>query len=328
MYQQTDVEICFYHKNCIDGTMSAALLREYKDKSIVFIALSHGTSVENALSSAFSKYDIKNIYKIWFLDIAPKKDDLSYLKSLNTEVIIIDHHKTTAQLISEFTGKPIEEDKPIRIDYDFISFIYDPLESGASLTYKTITNNDQIPAIIDIVKDKDLWLWRYENTDEINDFLYMYTNNPEQMREFLHKDLQEIASQSKVLSQYKNFNVARLKESWLSAPLYVEIKDTSTSLPRSTSMPQSITIPAVNTPVYQSEIGNLIAKEYGLACMFYITGNFVKLSFRSEQPKLDELGLKINARSVAESLGGGGHDHAAGAIMDINTFFGLLKTIE
>jgi len=31
---------------------------------------------------------------------------------------------------------------------------------------------------------------------------------------------------------------------------------------------------------------------------------------------------------VAESLGGGGHDHAAGAIMDINTFFGLLKTIE
>ncbi len=300
-------KICFFHKSCIDGTMSAAILKEYlKDKdNIIFIPLNHGTSVKEALSKYLPQegQNFKEISKIWFLDIAPKWDDLMYLQSLRqekqgyTEVVIIDHHKTAANVISKFIGKPIEEDKPTTIEYDFITFIYDPNESGASLTYKTIVN-EHIPLIVDIVKDKDIWLWRYPNTDEINDFLYMYTDNPEAMKEFLKEDVNEIASKSKILSEYKHFMVSKLKESWTNSPLYITINDQK--------------IPAINTPIYQSEIGSLIAKEHNIACMFYITSDFVKLSFRS---------IDGSARIIAESLGGGGHDNAAGAIIDKETFF-------
>jgi oligoribonuclease NrnB/cAMP/cGMP phosphodiesterase (DHH superfamily) len=183
------------------------------------------------------------------------------------------------------------------LEYDFITFIYDPTESGASLTYKTLIDKN-LPMIVDIVKDKDIWLWRYQNTDEVNDFLYMYTDKPDLMREFLHKDIEEIAAKSKILSEYKNFMVNKLKETWSNSPLYININD--------------IKIPAINTPIYQSEIGSLIAKEHNIACMFYITGDFVKLSFRS---------VDGSARKIAESLGGGGHDNAAGAIIDKEMFF-------
>jgi len=301
------MEICFFHKSCIDGTMSAAILQEHiKNKdSVIFIPLNHGTSVKEAINKYLPPegQNFKEISKIWFLDIAPKWDDLIYLQSLRqekqgyTEVVIIDHHKTAANTISKFIGKPIEEDKPIALEYDFITFIYDPTESGASLTYKTLIDKN-LPMIVDIVKDKDIWLWRYQNTDEVNDFLYMYTDKPDLMREFLHKDIEEIAAKSKILSEYKNFMVNKLKETWSNSPLYININD--------------IKIPAINTPIYQSEIGSLIAKEHNIACMFYITGDFVKLSFRS---------VDGSARKIAESLGGGGHDNAAGAIIDKEMFF-------
>ncbi len=301
------MDICFFHKSCIDGTMSAAILKEYfkgKD-NLVLIPLNHGTSVEEALSKYIPQegQNFKEVSKIWFLDIAPKWDDLLYLQGLRqekqgyTEVVIIDHHKTAANIISKFVGKPIEEDKPIRIEYDFITFIYDPSESGASLTYKTLIDKN-IPLIVDIIKDKDIWLWRYENTDEINDFLYMYTDNPDAMKEFLKKDINEIASKSQILSEYKNFIVSKLKDSWSNSPLYITINDKK--------------IPAINSPIFQSELGSLIAKEHGIACLFYITADFVKLSFRS---------IDGSARAIAESLGGGGHDNAAGAIIDKETFF-------
>jgi len=301
------MDICFFHKSCIDGTMSAAILKEYfkgKD-NLVLIPLNHGTSVEEALSKYIPQegQNFKEVSKIWFLDIAPKWDDLLYLQGLRqekqgyTEVVIIDHHKTAANIISKFVGKPIEEDKPIRIEYDFITFIYDPSESGASLVYKTLIDKN-IPLIVDIIKDKDIWLWRYENTDEINDFLYMYIDNPDAMKEFLKKDINEIASKSQILSEYKNFIVSKLKDSWSNSPLYITINDKK--------------IPAINSPIFQSELGNLIAKEHGIACLFYITADFVKLSFRS---------IDGSARAIAESLGGGGHDNAAGAIIDKETFF-------
>jgi Predicted phosphohydrolase (DHH superfamily) len=287
--------------------MSAAILQEHiKDKdSVIFIPLNHGTSVKEAINKYLPPegQNFKEISKIWFLDIAPKWDDLMHLQSLRqekqvyTEVVIIDHHKTAVNAISKFIGKPIEEDKPIALEYDFITFIYDPTESGASLTYKTLIDKN-LPMIVDIVKDKDIWLWRYQNTDEVNDFLYMYTDKPDLMREFLHKDIEEIAAKSKILSEYKNFMVNKLKETWSNSPLYININD--------------IKVPAINTPVYQSEIGSLIAKEHNIACMFYITGDFVKLSFRS---------VDGSARKIAESLGGGGHDNAAGAIIDKEMFF-------
>ncbi len=298
------MEFCFFHKSCVDGTMSAAILKErFKDKNIGFIPLNHGSSLKDVMSNIIQTHPLKNISKIWFVDIAPKEEDLNYLRELRqepqgyTEVIIIDHHKTVVKTMSKFLGQNIDETKPINITQDFLTFIYDPDESGASLTYKTLFDKD-IPLIVDIVKDKDIWLWRYTNTDEVNEYLYMYIDKPEIMQEFLHKNIEDIASKSKILSEYKNVMVSKIKESWTNSPLYIMVKD--------------IKIPAINTQIYQSEVGGAIAKEHGIACMFYLTGDFVKLSFRSTDG---------SSRQIAEYLGGGGHDNAAGAIIDKDTFF-------
>lgn len=280
--------------------MSAAILRDVFKEDIVFIPLKHGLSISEFLD----KYENTDISKIWFLDISPKKEDLIYLRNLRqekqgyTEVIIVDHHKTVINDISKFIGKPLDENTSYYITYDFLTFIYDPNESGASLTYKTLFKTDRLPLIVDIVKDKDIWLWRYQNTDEVNDFLSMYVDKPEIVLEFLHQDINDIVSKGKILSQYKSIMVSRLKEAWYNSPLFIYINGKK--------------IPAINTPLYQSELGSEIVKEYGVACLFYITGDFVKLSFRSSDN---------SARVLAESFGGGGHDNAAGAIMDKQTFF-------
>lgn len=308
MTQENSSIICFFHKSCIDGTTSAAVLKDaLKDQNIIFIPLKHGANMPELLE----KYLNDNISQIIFLDIAPKEEDLIYLRNLRQEkqgykeVIIIDHHKTSLNIIAKFIGQELDENKPINITYDFLKFIYDPNESGASLTYKTFFNKEEIPLLIDIVKDKDIWLWRYENTDEVNDFLSIYIDNPDMVLSFLHQDIKDIASKSKILSEYKRSIVSRLKDSWTKTPMFLNINDRK--------------IPCINTPIYQSELGAELAKEYGIACLFYLTGDMVKLSFRSTDN---------SARAIAESLGGGGHDNASGAIIDKDTFFNSLSTGE
>ncbi len=292
-------QLCFFHKSCIDGTTSAAVLKDALSKEdIIFIPLNHGSNSIELLT----KYN--NISKIWFLDIAPKEEDLIALRNLRqekqgyTEVVIIDHHKTAVNTIAKFIGQKLDETKPYHINYDFLTFIYDPNESGASLTYKTIFKKDEIPLIIDIVKDKDIWLWRYQNTDEVNDFLSMYVDNPDKILSFLHQSIEDIASKSKILSEYKHSMVSRLKEGWTKTPMFMYIND--------------VKIPCINTPIYQSELGSELAKEYNISCLFYIIGDMVKLSFRSTDG---------SARKIAEYLGGGGHDNASGAIVDRDMFF-------
>lgn len=308
------MEICFFHKNCIDGTVSASLLLE-KNKNILLIPLNHGSSSKDILKN----YDIGSIKKVWYLDIAPKEEDIDFLQKEGIETTVIDHHKTIIKTFSKYF-KDIEnkETDILNLKSLSINLIYNPYESGASLTFKFLNNaleNDNIPKIIDIVKDKDLWLWRYEETDKITSYLSLFVDSPEKMLEALKEDEQKLKEKGEVLALYKEMNIKKLYESWKNNKLFLNI--------------ENIKIPGINITMYQSEVCNILANEpidetkqdekYGIACAFHITGSFVKLSFRS---------LNGEARKIAEKLGGGGHDNASGAIVDTSTFFKEFLILE
>ncbi len=308
------MEICFFHKNCIDGTVSASLLLE-KNKDIILIPLNHGSSSKDILKN----YDVRSIKKVWYVDIAPKEEDIDFLQKEGIETTVIDHHKTIIKTFSKYF-KDIEnkETDILNLKSLSINLIYNPYESGASLTFKFLNNaleKDSIPKLIDIVKDKDLWLWRYEETDKITSYLSLFVDSPEKMLEALKEDEKTLKEKGEVLALYKETNIKKLYESWKSNKLFLNI--------------ENIKIPAINITMYQSEVCNILANEpidetkpnekYGIACAFHITGSFVKLSFRS---------LRGEARKIAEKLGGGGHDNASGAIIDTDTFFKEFLILE
>ena len=74
-------------------------------------------------------------------------------------------------------------------------------------------------------------------------------------------------------------------------------------------LPSGHKLYAVNSPVFQSDIGNRLAQmsPYGVGCVYSISpkedGVYVNCSLRSINGK---------AREIAQANGGGGHDNAAG----------------
>jgi hypothetical protein len=67
-----------------------------------------------------------------------------------------------------------------------------------------------------------------------------------------------------------------------------------------------VNVPVVNSPILQSEVGNVLAKGKPYAAVWYDDRNGVRRwSLRS-----DEDGLDVS--KIAKAYGGGGHKHAAG----------------
>ncbi|MFN3786798.1 MAG: DHHA1 domain-containing protein, partial [Sulfurihydrogenibium azorense] len=151
---------------------------------------------------------------------------------------------------------------------------------------------------------KDIWKWEFGDiTKYVNDYLFLYTNKPQELRQLLDKDINEIIEKGKIINQYTTYLIDSFVEK--SKDLYIQIG--------------SYKVRAYNTGLFQSEIGNKLSTLHNEAvCLFSINGDYVKLSFRS----LDH--HNPSALDLAKMLNGGGHRNAAGASMSLKEFCNIL----
>jgi oligoribonuclease NrnB/cAMP/cGMP phosphodiesterase (DHH superfamily) len=151
------------------------------------------------------------------------------------------------------------------------------------------------------IEDRDIWKW------EIPDSTYVLTAvdarvfNVLKPNEIVERLLtlsenfpkEEFAAEGKSMIEFKESVVQRLVNN--NAHYIV--------------LPSGHKLLAVNSPVFQSEIGNKLAEMSpdGVACVYSISPKeddiYVNCSLRSVVGK---------AREIAQANGGGGHDNAAG----------------
>lgn len=281
--------VCIYHKNCTDGTTSAAILL-MKHPDCYLFPFDHNYKEED-LSNLLSQIDKDTT--VYIVDFSLKPSDLKEVIQRAKEVINIDHHISAKEILNSFAQQ-----------HNNFKFVFDNNSSGASLTYKYLFG-EQIPDIVKYVEDKDIWKWEFrEETKYVNDYLFLFTNQPEKIKDIIqNEDIKDILEKGKIISEYTNYLIITFVDR--AKDLFIKIGDYK--------------VRAYNTGLFQSEIGNLLSTKFDQAvCLFSINGDYAKLSFRS----LDH--HNPSALDLAKLLNGGGHRNAAGASVSLAEFCNML----
>ena len=283
--------VCIYHKNCTDGTFSAGVVKvKYPDCK------------EFPLKHGYDKEDLKPILDeidenttVYITDFSLRDEDLKEVLKKAKEVINIDHHIGVKDKLEKF-------DK----EFKNFKFVFDNDSSGASLTWKYLYGEDNIPKIIKLVEDKDLWRWEFgDETKYANFYLYRFADKPDEVINFIKSDnTDEIIEKGKILADFVDYLIKNFVEG--AEPTILKIGDYE--------------VKAFNVGNFQSEIGNILAERLGEAvALFNIKGYQVRFSFRSVE------GQNPTALDLAKLVGGGGHKNAAGGSISLEQFCKLIK---
>ncbi len=280
--------VCIYHKNCTDGTTSAAvLLKKFSDCKL--FPLGHNYKEEDINQILEETHENTIVY---IVDFSLKPDDLEKLLKKAKKVVNIDHHIGVKETLEQFAKK-----------YPNFEFVFDNNSSGASLTWKYFFG-EPVPWLIKYVEDKDIWKWEFgEDTKYVDAFLIMLTDKPDEIKDLIDGNIDKVKENGRLISGFIDYLIDRFVENV--NPTYIKI--------------DNYIVKAFNTGLFQSEIGNILSKKYNEpVALFSINGDFVKISFRSVE------GQGLTALQLAKALGGGGHKHAAGAGISLTEFCNMV----
>lgn len=266
------------HKDCLDGIVSAWLVKK------AFCApQDEVTTLFFPAGAALDFSQIPPGCLTLVTDTSFTVEELLKLESLGP-VRVLDHHKTAIDRLG---------------NTKFKTFLTDKI-SGALITYKYLTETvpkdwgiklpPEAEILAQYVSDADTWSFNLYKSREI--------------QAYLHHEIEKVEDVGPAaLRLLLNFGACVNQGDVL---LQAKAKQVRNAVDRAECMGG---FHVVNSPVYQSEIGNALAKKSsaGFSIVWWAeTVDRYRLSFRA----VDDSGHCLR---IAESLGGGGHVRACGA---------------
>ena len=268
--------VVLYHRNCNDGFGAAwAAWKKLGYENTDYIPMQYGEDF------VFPVCNSDCLIKIYILDFSFSREKMLELHKTYgaNNVILLDHHKTA---LEELKG----------VNNCFI----DMEESGATLAWDFFHSDEKRPGIIDFVKDRDLWEWHMYKSREISALISSYDYD------------------------FESWNILREHIAYGFSSAYAEgaaILKTQTKIVNQLVANNSYqykidgySVMGVNSPVFQSEIGEKILEVYS-DTPFAVIGYSIEgkdiFSLRSRSD--------FDVSEVAKKYGGGGHKQAAGFTM-------------
>ena len=148
--------IIYHGTGCSDGLTSAAIFNYWINKNDFqhkekyhFIAGHFQMTIQDLP-------DLSNSI-VYFLDFSFKKDLFKYVLDTASQTFLIDHHKSAYDELEEFIKQPTKYNL-------YTSFNLN--ECGSSLTWMYLFPNTPLPLIIKHIKDRDIWIWKEQNSKE------------------------------------------------------------------------------------------------------------------------------------------------------------------
>jgi len=310
--------LVIYHKNCMDGLGSAAayklLFKNGTEHEVIFKAVQHGTPEKEEFLKNLSE-DERDCNELVFLDFSLDKKQIIEASKVFEKIMIIDHHKTSQEDLS---------DQEV-LDIENLELIFDMSKSGALLTWEYVNKitpiDEDIPFIfVQYIQDRDLWQWKLKDSKEFSEGLRMEIDRRKKKIELniLNQEereiqafldvcfypLEDIIGTGKILIEKTDMMVdAKTNEKKLFPVWFGDIE-----------------VLMLNATENISEIGNAICLKYNKpACMYFITETGrVVFSLRSTDDLPD-------ASKIAKAYGGGGHRNACGFSGDLLLLNDLLN---
>lgn len=230
-----------------------------------------------------------------------------YVEMLNKRfkrIVLIDHHKSAAETISELITLYPEIMSRIELHID-------QTKSGAVLAWEYFNKGKDVPELLLYIQDRDLWKWEMGGTAKIHNGLNGYIQDfwtwhniyldwQSYKQELLHKGEAILFYQDRIVQEH----VQRAQN--------IFFTDTDELI---------ISGMVVNATCLWSEIGHEILKAHPkakIAATYYFTHDgFVKFSLRSRGD--------CDCTKIAKQFGGGGHKPAAGFKISAEYFHKLVS---
>lgn len=279
------MKVVYYHHPCSDGLCSAYLFsKAYADT--VFVGVQAGTK---ELSD--DVYD----QEIYLLDISFPRELIQNLKKKNKKVVILDHHKTAQQ---ELEG----------LD----DCVFDMNKSGARLTWEYLWDNsvafrihfnqyskEKPHPIVEYVEDRDLWLNKLPNSQEVTVCIRSYDLKFSKWDELFSLNVDDLVREGKAILRYKNnlLNMVRSNYQIVNWKGLLAVR-AITQIGEMTSDHLNMLLKSL--PHVDLAIGE----------QFLLNEGKVIVSLRSMN--------KVDCSSIAKRFGGGGHPNAAGFVVHKN----------
>lgn len=258
--QPHEVTHILYHADCADGFGAAYAAWKVLGDKATYIPVQHGETPPVLPSDS----------KVAIVDFSYKREVILKLADQVEELIILDHH-TTAQ--DELSGLP------------FATF--DMHKSGARMAWEFWHPQEEVPDMIAYIEDKDLWLWKLEQSKEFTIALHSYP---------MRFDIWEGLTPEHL--KLEGVALLRLQEQIIESAVGRVSFETLFGYE----------VPVVNATEFRSEIANYLCTIYpesAFAAAYYFDKNGEKnWSLRSVG--------EFDVAQLARQAGGGGHKNASG----------------
>ncbi len=262
-------KVLLYHKNCPDGYGSRWCFERKWGDEMSYIPVAHGHLPPEGLEDK----------DIWIADFSYSREVLFSLKEKNKSLTVIDHHKTAQDALK---------------DLDFCHF--DMSHCGSVLSWYYCNGlNKEPPLLLKYIEDQDLWKWQMPFAKEILAVIDSYDYSFR-----LWEELNSRLSDDQKFAEFLEEGSALLRQR------EKKIKEIINKSHKLVVLGEEI--PAINSPIYQSELAQRIAEaagaKYGLA--YYYDGEGYVFSIRCGVEK------DFDVSAIAVKFGGGGHKAASG----------------
>lgn len=276
--------ICLYHADCTDGFGAAwAIWRRWP--TCAFIPAEYGSPLD------LDDIEGKNIL---FVDFSAPAETLRAMVAEDkansaSSVVVIDHHKSAKAALAglpTFTGDMdfLDPEDPILVWFDME-------KSGARMAWEFAHGADDVPDMICLIEDRDLWRFRFPCTKQ---FIAALNSFPQdfQVWDRLMLRVDTLIEGGEPILRAQAATVETMLKQVYTGDL------------------AGHTIPLVNAPKqFASDICHRLLELNPtvpfVASWFRRADGLLEFSLRSEDHRMD-------VSEVAAAFGGGGHRNAAG----------------
>lgn len=271
MSDNPSIPLIIYHGNCLDGYGAAyAAWRHFGEEGSELYPASHGDKLPENLAGR----------TVYFVDFSVKRAPMIEICKQADEVIVIDHH------ISAY-----EDLEGLENEINNLTLKFDMEHSGAVLTWKYFHPQTEVPHILYLVEDRDIWRWSYPISKEVTAVMMTYPFEMKLWQRWCEEPdaVDNLHKEGETIERYRRQMIERYKKK----SFMIEIS--------------GYKVPAVNAP---SEIVSELVGELS-------EGHPFAASF-SEKEKSRSWSLRSHGKHgedvahIASLFGGGGHRNAAG----------------
>lgn len=270
-----EVNCVIVHKNCQDGFGSAlAAWMLIGEENVEYHYMQYSDEPPDVKG--------KNVAIIDFT--FPKEVILKMLEEANT-FILLDHHKSAMNELGQVQNT-----------------VFDMSKSGARMAYEFFHPNKEVPRLIRLIEDRDIWSWTEPDSKEFHAAFPIVTQTFSDYYELIRSPIliDILIDQGKAIIKFND--------------MYIEKKAKDICMRTMNGLRTAV----VNSTYLISELGNYLAKKEYIDMALIWFWDSKKNKYMCSLRSVGDIDVSI----IAKSLGGGGHKHASGFICDnINNLF-------